>query len=380
MNKPNAPKKFAGTVLIAVHTTCPTALETTHCYTTGPAVKAPTPAPVIRTPEDFARVTNAPKFQTRQALVPASKAVSLPSAFSRIRKAWRTDECTPLTAAQLQALYHHVVSLCGDLAPSSAADLGRWASHVPSGARRPFLGGSAKTDRTESYHGSLNRIVYLLPHTLAGLSSLCPWATPECKASCLFSAGQGRMEIAQLAKLQKTIRLYIDPVAVKYQVARSIRREARKAAALGVDLAVRLDGTSDLGLAEFIAPLFEDSPHVVFYDYTKSESRALRQASNPLWSVTLSAKNPQHAAAVIAGGFKGSVALVVRSKERPDNKAAAYATAKALVKGGTLFGAVAVVDGSVSDARYTDPVGSLVILPACGMALGTEPNAFCYEV
>jgi hypothetical protein len=55
---------------------------------------------------------------------------------------------------------------------------------------------SAKTIKGESL-GYRTAIMYLMPHTLSGTPSLCPFSTAGCRSVCLSSSGQLGMQEKQ---------------------------------------------------------------------------------------------------------------------------------------------------------------------------------------
>lgn len=52
--------------------------------------------------------------------------------------------------------------------------------------------------------GYLTGILYLIPAGQHGLKNLCPWASEGCKSSCLVSAGRGRFNSVQQARIKRT--------------------------------------------------------------------------------------------------------------------------------------------------------------------------------
>src|SRR5574343_345444 len=92
---------------------------------------------------------------------------------------------------------------------------------------------NAKTTKGEVIGpGYLTGILYLAPHKLSGYN-VCPWSTPGCRKACLYSAGRGRFSNVQQARIKKTQLLFKDKQA-------------------------------------FVAQLFAEFPHIIFYDYSKA--------------------------------------------------------------------------------------------------------------
>lgn len=156
------------------------------------------------------------------------------------------------------------------------------ASQYVIGERFTVLGtSSAKTEKGES-KGWLTGICYLSPSTESGFANLCLWAG-NCRSICLNTAGRGRLNSVQKARQRKTFRLcrygydnFLLNVALDImQLLKRVEREGFEG------LAIRLDGTSDLGLVNYPVPAFgnrslaEVFPQVRFYEYTKSAHRML---------------------------------------------------------------------------------------------------------
>lgn len=145
--------------------------------------------------------------------------------------------------------------------------------------RFPVLGtASAKTEKGElmSY---LTGICYLSPAFESGFINICLWAK-NCKALCLNTSGRGAFTSVQKARRIKTARLAGYGVEwFLLNAVLDIRKIVQRAEKKGFKAAVRLDGTSDLGLVnhpiqslgnQTLAQLF---PTVEFYEYSKSFSR-----------------------------------------------------------------------------------------------------------
>ena len=51
--------------------------------------------------------------------------------------------------------------------------------------------------------GVMTGIMYFAPHNLSG-NQVCPKASPECIAACLYTAGRGVYNVVQTGRLNKT--------------------------------------------------------------------------------------------------------------------------------------------------------------------------------
>lgn len=126
---------------------------------------------------------------------------------------------------------------------------------------------NAKTIKGESL-GYLTGILYLVPSDLSGVN-LCPFSSAGCRAACLNTAGRGKFDSIQEARLIKTIHFLNNKVGFIDQLRSDIQALIRRSKREGLTPCVRLNGTSDI-LWERIAPeLFTEFSDVQFYDYTK---------------------------------------------------------------------------------------------------------------
>lgn len=231
----------------------------------------------------------------------------------------------------------------------------------------------AKTVKGEK-QGYMTGILYLAPHTLAGIGNLCPDASEGCKATCLYTAGRGVFNYVQQARIAKTKRFKADRAGFMAELVKDVAALVRKARRAGMIPVVRLNGTSDLPWENIAAPMVTDGhmsgaginlmaafPDVQFYDYTKSLRRMLawtrgEMPSNYHLTFSRSECNDHEAKQVLAEG--GNVAVVFDTK-----------------KGAKLpewWNGYAVVDGDVSDLRFTDKACSACARPFTRLSGGVE--------
>jgi hypothetical protein len=133
-----------------------------------------------------------------------------------------------------------------------------------------------------------------------------------------------------------------------------------------VTLAVRLDGTSDLGLADILG-LASMFPDVTFYDYSKSPYRFRRDRRDQLPNrhLTFSASErpeSRHVAAQALVNGHGVAAIV----DRMPKTGGEWASLRAQVTGGEGSRPVTGIDGDETDARFLDGRGALVALSVKG--------------
>lgn len=222
---------------------------------------------------------------------------------------------------------------------------------------------NAKTSKGESL-GYLTAILYLAPSYLSG-NNVCPFASSGCIQSCLFSAGMGAFSNVKNARIAKTKAFFHSPKAFVEQLAKDIQYAKRKAEREGLELCVRLNGTSDLPWeifgGEIGVSLMERFPQVIFYDYTKNPSRIRKFLSGKLpanYSLTFSRSESNGETALQLASEGANIAVVFSTKK-----------ANGLPK---TWGGREVVDGDVSDLRFLDARGRVVGLRAKGQGKKDE--------
>jgi hypothetical protein len=145
---------------------------------------------------------------------------------------------------------------------------------------------------------------------------------------------------------------------------REIRAHVRRAEKHGLKPAVRLNGTSDLPWERFAVEgaenVFALFPNVTFYDYTKWPKRLRKVEGIANYSLTYSlSEKPEadaHAQEYLAAGY--GVAVVFDTGKR-ETLPSAYLGAQ-------------VIDGDLTDLRFTDPKSVIVGLRAKGRAKRDE--------
>lgn len=239
-------------------------------------------------------------------------------------------------------------------------------------ARKLLTTGNPKVAKGEG-HGWLTAILHLAPHTLSG-HNVCPFATAQCAAGCLESAGRGgiygkadtvtvtvadgrriRTNTIRRARIARTLAYFADPDAFLIKLQKEITAHIARAKRNGLRPAVRLNGTSDIawekGRHSNGWTLFEIFPDVVFYDYTKTPSR-FNLPDN--YSLTFSFSGSNLAASLGALRAGRNVAVVFNVK-----------------KGQPLpetWNGFKVIDADLTDLRFLDPRGTVAGLRAKGKA------------
>jgi hypothetical protein len=214
--------------------------------------------------------------------------------------------------------------------------------------------------------GVLTAILHLAPANLSGYE-VCNGRTRGCTAVCLNSAGHGgigatfdargnltKANRVQEARIARTRMLFEQRDAFLAQLRREIAAHIRKAERLNMRPAVRLNGTSDLPVEDW--GIIQEYPTVTFYDYTKRRDRMDAYLAGHMpanYSLTFSRaetlKSKLDSMAVLEAG--GNVAVVFGGKVLPSS-----------------WNGFTVIDGTATDARFTDPRNVIVGLLAKGKA------------
>jgi hypothetical protein len=209
--------------------------------------------------------------------------------------------------------------------------------------------------------GFRTAILYLAPASSSG-ANVCPMAkVAQCDVACLNSAGRGAMLGVQLARIRKTLYWQQMPEAFIAQLIAELTKHVAKAKRDGVELLVRLNGTSDIEWEKKAPQVFAAFPGVQFYDYTKIPNRSGLPAN---YDLTFSYSGvPAFAKHVQVATLKGyRVAVVFRTRESIP----------------ASFNGMRCVDGDDTDIRHLDPQGVVVALYAKGAAK-TDTTGFVVD-
>jgi hypothetical protein len=204
-------------------------------------------------------------------------------------------------------------------------------------APKSILGTSTKMSKTDSALPTLTRVSYLapanmLPRTLGiiGHATACRMAEiAGCAAPCLGSDdGSGHLAMpngsARLAMLGRTMLLLGDPIAFAHLLYLELRSLAKAAQKRGAVPAVRLDGTSDLGMGMMIDPVLQDLG-ITRFDYSKT-GRAFKDIQRTVFSAWNDPVGIKGASKMIARGGRVSMVVGTRDIARAMDAARAYAS------------------------------------------------------
>lgn len=180
------------------------------------------------------------------------------------------------------------------------------------------IGANPKIDK----NGKLNVLtlpLHLAPHELSGFN-VCASATTGCVLACLHTAGNpAYMAQKEKSRIART-RLYFANRALFLEILRrEIKALLRRATALDMRPAVRLNATSDIrfealrydiGSGKELT-LFSEFPQLQFYDYTKHSNRKNLPAN---YHLTFSLAENNHKQAIEAYNNGMNLAVVFDTK------------------------------------------------------------------
>lgn len=192
-------------------------------------------------------------------------------------------------------------------------------------------------------------ILYLAPADTIISHNLCPFASPGCKSSCLYSAGRGRFNNVQQSRINKAKFWAYDRAKFYNQLASELQQlEKRK-----IKTAIRLNGTSDIDhidlLYRYTGINFLYSKYLVFYDYTKNIN-VYKKYLNTNYKLTFSMSETNFDLVHDVLNMGGNVAAVFRNSLP------------------SQFMGFDVINGDLTDLRINDPKNVIVGLIAKGDA------------
>lgn len=213
--------------------------------------------------------------------------------------------------------------------------------------------GNAKTRKGEA-KGYITYGIHLAPSNLSGFN-VCKDATAGCAAACLNTAGRGAMNSVQKARIEKTHLFFTDKQRFLAMLWQEVESAIRSATKKGMIPVFRLNLTSDLPWEKIKyngSNIFDSFQGVMFYDYTKSESRACMFANGEMpsnyWLTYSRSEITQDIEVTAMLQSQVNVAVVFADK---------------LPR--TWLG-FPVIDGDEDDLRFTDKRGVVVGLKAKG--------------
>jgi hypothetical protein len=198
-------------------------------------------------------------------------------------------------------------------------------------------------------------IMYMAPATMVDGVNMCPFASPECRALCLNTAGRGVFSNVQLSRIKKTEFFRDQREQFYIQLGNELLKIHDSAMKQDKTIAIRLNGTSDVDhlglLLRYTGINFLDEfySNLIFYDYTKNINH-VKKYKNTRYHLTFSRSECNDQQVEQAINLGANIAVVFRN-ELP-------ATYKGLP----------VINGDLSDLRVNDPKNCIVGLVAKGKA------------
>jgi hypothetical protein len=209
---------------------------------------------------------------------------------------------------------------------------------------------SSKNAKLEKTNGSKKRYyvtgLSLAPANTSGFE-VCKGSSVGCRDACLFTAGQGRFDNVQRARIAKTRLFFLHRETFKTLLFADIRKAQQTAKRRRAQLAIRLNVLSDLPWERIFPDLFTTFPDVQFYDYTKVAGRVT--PANYHLTFSRSESNETTAKRELAAGR--NVTVVFRTDDLPRQ-----------------WNGVPVVSGDTHDLRFLDKSGRVIGLYAKGRA------------
>jgi len=203
-------------------------------------------------------------------------------------------------------------------------------------------------------HGYLTFIMHLAPGKLSG-RNVCPGASAGCLETCLNTAGRGRFDSIQQARIRKTRWFFEDRAGFMAQLVSDVEAGIRKSDRLNLIPVFRLNGTSDIRWETVpvgqYKNIFEMFPHVQFYDYSKLSNRRNIPANYHL-TFSRSESNEDKLDEAVANGMNLAVVFSTKKKDMLPQR----------------YRSLPVVDADDTDLRFLDPKGSVCGLRAKGNA------------
>ena len=201
---------------------------------------------------------------------------------------------------------------------------------------------NVKTTKGEKL-GVLTGILYLAPASISGYE-VCPMRSEGCTDACLYTAGMGKFNTVQAARIKKTKMFFENRDEFLKILRDDIKSLATKAKRINMLPAVRLNGTSDIDWTRF--DIMDQYPNVQFYDYTKVLNRLSKSIPHN-YHLTFSKSEVNDDACISALRLGFNVAVVFNTK-----------------KGHPLpesYMGYPVYSGDETDVRFKDPKGGFII-------------------
>ena len=206
----------------------------------------------------------------------------------------------------------------------------------------------------------------LAPAASSGLANVCAFED-HCAEPCVAHSGNGRYDSVSNARAARLALWIEDPRAALVLLVSDLELAIRRADG-AENLACRLNAFSDIRWERILPDWFwQRFAAVAFYDYTKhpAQSRPARTLpANYRLTYSVSPRSTgRTVAAAVAEGRSVAVVIATKGGRLRDGSKRPLPD----VPGAT------VVDGDLSDRRFTDPVGAFVLLRRKGSLGASDP-------
>ena len=223
--------------------------------------------------------------------------------------------------------------------------------------------GNAKIVKGEEL-GYVTKGIHFAPASLSG-NEVCQWRSKGCTASCLNTAGRGRMNSIQASRIAKTKLFFDKQIDFLFKLSKEISSSIKTATKKSMKAVFRLNLTSDIAWESVFfneeqpQTIFDKFPSIQFYDYTKSFKRMAQYLGKHKefpsnYHLTFSRSETNDKLCEMVLEMKGNVAVVFRN-QLPET-----------------WKGYEVINGDENDLRFLDKQGVVVGLIEKGMAKKDE--------
>jgi hypothetical protein len=223
--------------------------------------------------------------------------------------------------------------------------------------------GNAKIVKGEEL-GYVTKGIHFAPASLSG-NEVCQWRSKGCTASCLNTAGRGRMNSIQASRIAKTKLFFDKQMDFLFKLSKEISSSIKTATKKSMQAVFRLNLTSDIAWESVFfddenpQTIFDKFPSIQFYDYTKSFKRMAQYLGKHKefpsnYHLTFSRSETNDKLCEMVLEMKGNVAVVFRN-QLPET-----------------WKGYEVINGDENDLRFLDKQGVVVGLIEKGMAKKDE--------
>lgn len=214
--------------------------------------------------------------------------------------------------------------------------------------------GNTKTRKGEKM-GWITYGLHLSPFNLSGFN-VCAHASKGCAASCLNTAGRGKMNNVQQSRINKTKFFFSNRSEFMLQLVKEVKNAIKLSEKKNMKPCFRLNLTSDLPWENIKidkVSIMEIFPDVQFYDYTKNFNRVQKWISGDFpknYHLTFSRSECNQTKCDLASKLGANIAAVFRGSLP------------------SLYNGIEVINGDETDLRFLDGKNKIVGLVEKGLA------------